>query len=46
MYVDTREAGLPRTPSPATAGRVGVSVANGRLYLCESYGITVIEHAK
>jgi len=46
MYADTREEGLPRTPSPATAGRVGVSVANGRLYLCESYGITAIEHAQ
>lgn len=46
MYVDTREAGLPRTASPATAGRVGVAVANGRLYLCESYGVTAIEHAQ
>jgi len=45
MYVDTREAGLPRTPTPATAGRVGVAVANQRLYLCESYGVTAIEHA-
>jgi hypothetical protein len=45
MYADTREAGLPRTPSPATAGRVGATVANGRLYLCESYGVTAVEHA-
>lgn len=45
MYADTRESGLPRTPSPATGGRVGVTVANGRLYLGESYGITAIEHA-
>ncbi|MCX8155953.1 MAG: PQQ-binding-like beta-propeller repeat protein [Verrucomicrobiae bacterium] len=45
MYVDRRQDGLPRTPSPATAGRVGAAVANGRLYLCESYGITAVETA-
>lgn len=45
MYVDRREDGLPRTPSRPTAGRVGATVANGRLYLCESYGVTAIEHA-
>jgi hypothetical protein len=46
MYVDTREARLPRTPDVATQGRVGASVANGRLYLAESYGVTAIEHAE
>jgi hypothetical protein len=46
MYVDTREVSLPRTAQPATAGRVGVTVAHGRLYLCESYGVTAIEHAE
>jgi len=45
MYVDRREDGLPRTSTPPTAGRVGVSIASGRLYLCESYGVTAIEHA-
>jgi hypothetical protein len=45
MYLDRREEGLPRTPSTPTAGRVGATVANGRLYLSESYGVTAIEHA-
>jgi hypothetical protein len=45
MYVDTDEARLPRTPGPATQGRVGATVANGRLYLAENYGVTAIEHA-
>jgi hypothetical protein len=45
MYVDRRQEGLPRTPSPGTAGRVGATVANGRLYLSESYGVVAIEHA-
>ena len=46
MYSDTSEARLPRTPGQATQGRVGATVANGRLYLAESYGITAIEHAE
>lgn len=46
IYVDRPAAGLPRTASPATAGRVGATVANGRLYVCESYGVTAIEHAE
>ena len=46
MYVDTSEARLPRTPGVATQGRVGATVANGRLYLAESYGVTAIEHAE
>jgi hypothetical protein len=46
MYADTSTAGLPRTPSPATQGRVGATVANQRLYLAESYGVTAIEHAE
>jgi outer membrane protein assembly factor BamB len=46
MYVDTGEARLPRTPGLATQGRVGATVANGRLYLAESYGITAVEHAE
>jgi hypothetical protein len=46
MYVDTSAARLPRTPSPATQGRVGATIANGNLYLSESYGITAVEHAE
>jgi PQQ-like domain len=46
MYVDTRETRLPRTPEVATQGRVGATVANGRLYLAESYGVTSIDHAE
>jgi hypothetical protein len=46
MYVDTREDRLPSTPALATQGRVGTTVANGRLYLAESYGVTAIEHAE
>jgi len=46
MYVDTDEAHLPRTPALATQGRVGATVANGRLYLAETYGVTAIEHAQ
>ncbi len=46
MYVDNSAVRLPRTPSPATQGRVGVTVANQRLYLSESYGVTAIEHAE
>lgn len=45
MYADTREDRLPRTPSTPMAGRVSASVANHRLYLCESYGVTAVEHA-
>ncbi len=45
MYADRPADGLPRTPSTPTAGRVGATVANGRLYLAESYGVTVIESA-
>lgn len=46
MYADRPAVGLPRTESPATAGRVGAAVANGRLYLCEAYGVTAIESAE
>lgn len=46
MYVDTSAVRLPRTPTPATQGRVGATVANGRLYLAEDYGVTAIEHAE
>jgi hypothetical protein len=46
MYVDTDEVRLPRTPGLATQGRVGATVANGRLYLAENYGVTAIEHAE
>jgi hypothetical protein len=46
MYADSSAVRLPRTPSPATQGRVGVTVANHRLYLSESYGVTAIEHAE
>jgi len=45
MYVDRREDALPRTPSTPTAGRIGATVANGRLYLSENYGVLAIEHA-
>ncbi len=45
MYVDQRESVLPRTPSLPTAGRVPATVANERLYLCESYAVTAVEHA-
>ena len=45
MYVDNDAVRLPRTPGLATQGRVGATVANGRLYLAENYGITAIEHA-
>ena len=45
MYADTSQIPLPRTPSPATQGRVGVTVANQRLYLSESYCVTAVEHA-
>ena len=46
MYADTSAVPLPRTPTPATQGRVGATVANHRLYLSESYGVTAIEHAQ
>jgi hypothetical protein len=46
MYVDTRAALLPRTPSAATHGRVGVAIANHRLYIAENYCVTAIEHAE
>ena len=46
MYADTSAVGLPRTPSHATEGRVGATVANHRLYLAETYGVTAIEHAQ
>jgi hypothetical protein len=45
MYVDTREAGLPHA-FDCHGGRVAATVANGRLYLSESYGVTAIEHAE
>jgi hypothetical protein len=45
MYLDRHQQALPRTPSPSTAGRVGATVANERLYLSESYGVVAIEHA-
>jgi hypothetical protein len=45
MYVDSGEVRLPLTPGVATQGRVGATVANGRLYLAENYGVTAIEHA-
>jgi hypothetical protein len=46
MYVDTGEVHLPSTPGLATQGRVGATVANGRLFLAESYGVTAVEHAE
>jgi len=46
MYVDRSETALPRSASPVTAGRVAVTVANGRLYLSEGYGLTAIEHGE
>jgi hypothetical protein len=45
MYADTGSVHLPRTASPPTQGRVGVTVANHRLYLAEDFGVTAIEHA-
>ena len=45
MYADTPANPLPRTPSPSTAGRVGATIANHRLYLAEDFGVTAIEHA-
>jgi hypothetical protein len=46
MYVDTRETRLPRTPTPAAHGRVGVAIANRKLYIAENYCVTAIEHAE
>jgi hypothetical protein len=46
MYVDTSAVRLPRTPSPPTQGRVGVTIANGRLYFTETYGVAAVEHAR
>lgn len=46
MYADTSDVPLPRTPSPATQGRVGVTIANHRLYLSENFCVTAIEHAE
>lgn len=43
MYVDTDSSLLPDTPSRNTQGRVGVSIADNRLYFTENYCITAVE---
>ena len=46
MYVKDTSIRLPRTPNRATQGRVGVTVANRRLYIAEDYCVTAIEQAE
>jgi PQQ-like domain len=46
MYANTSANRLPRTPSPPTAGHVGATIANHRLYLAEDFGVTAIEHVQ